>query len=235
MRFLEVLCEGTSDVPAVHAVLTQRFNLIEEQNFRIHPHRGKGRLPSSKQLLKAPERGRDQLLDLLPIKLKNIGRQSVHGYEVAVVVLVDADDDDCRVLKQNLLDMYSALPTKPARCLFRIVVEETESWFIAQPEAVRAAYPTADKAALADIPPDAVCGAWERLAKCLGRDPTTCTGGDKTEWAIAIAPKLDFRTPRSPSLAAFITGVSRLLAQDSPELPFTTHAQRLPGRVPETR
>lgn len=87
---------------------------------------------------------------------------------IAVVVLVDADDDECRVLKQKLLNMYGALPTKPARCPFRIAVEETESWFLAQPDAVRAAYSTADRSVLQGIEPDAVCGAWERLAECLG-------------------------------------------------------------------
>lgn len=213
MRFIEVLCEGTSDVPAVREVLTRKFNLVEDQDFRIHPHRGKGRLPPSAQLLRVPDPGRDQLLDLLPIKLKNMGQQTVPGFEIAVVVLVDADDDDCRVLKQDLLRVYHELPTKPTRCLFRIAVEETESWFIAQPDAVRAAYPTADRAILDRFRPDAVCGAWERLAECLGHDPNVCTGGDKTEWAVAIAPRLDLDRPRSPSLAAFVAGVSRLLEQ----------------------
>lgn len=212
MRFIEVLCEGTSDVPAVREVLSRRFGLIEEQNFRIHPHRGKGRLPSWEHLLKVPDRGCDQLLDLLPIKLKNMGRQSAPGFEVSVVVLVDADDDDCCALKEALVRVYQSLPSKPARCLFRIAVEETESWFIAEPQAVKAAYSTADTAALSGIPPDCVCGAWERLAECLGLLPAACTGGDKTEWAREIAPKLDLKSPRSPSLAAFIEGVSRLLS-----------------------
>lgn len=212
MRFIEVLCEGASDVPAARAVLTRRFNLVEQEHFRIHPHRGKGHLPPPGQHLKRPHRGRDQLLDLLPIKLKNMGLQSGPGFEIAVVVLVDADDDDCRKLKRDLVDMYNALPTRPERCLFRIAVEETESWFIAQPDAVVGAYPNADKTVLDDITPDAVCGASERLALCLGREPSKCTGGDKIEWAGSIAPRLDLDRPRSPSLAAFVNGVAKLLA-----------------------
>lgn len=212
MRFIEVLCEGASDVPAVREVLTREFGLTEEQQFRIHPHRGKGRLPPLEHLLKAPAPGRDQLLDLLPIKLKNMGRQSVAGFEVAVVVLVDADDDNCGILKQSLLSIYENLPTRPPRCLFRIAVEETESWFIAEPGAVKAAYPSAVIHDLDEIELDSVCGAWERLARCVGREPNLCTGGDKVEWAKAISPKLNLNTPRSPSFKSFIDGVARLLA-----------------------
>ena len=37
MIFLEVLTEGSSDVPAVKEILTRRFNLKENEHFRIHP------------------------------------------------------------------------------------------------------------------------------------------------------------------------------------------------------
>ena len=211
MRFIEVLCEGSSHVPATREVLTRRFKLIEGEDFRIHPHRGKGKLPLPGHQLKTPERGDESLLAQLPIKLKNMGPQTQGGFEVAVVVGVDADDDDCRQLKQSLVDLYTALPTKPPRVLFRIAVEETESWFIADTSAVRAAYRHADVAILGNHAPDAVCGAWELLAECLGDAPGACRGREKTEWATAISPHLDLDKPKSPSFAALIRGIAKIV------------------------
>jgi len=211
VRFLEVLCEGESDMPALREVLTRRFKLKEGEHFRIHPHRGKGRLPDKAHRLKKPDPADNSLLHQLPIKLKNIGCQSRPGYEVAVVVVVDADRDNCVELKRKLLDLYAELPTKPLRCLFRIAVEETESWFIAEPAAVKKGYPKADITQLAKVGKDAVCGAWECLARAIGVDPAKCGGGEKVAWASTIAPHLSLNEAKSPSLAALVNGVCRLL------------------------
>ncbi|MFZ4575665.1 MAG: DUF4276 family protein [Phycisphaerales bacterium] len=211
MRFIEVLCEGSSDVPAIREVLTRRFKLTEGEHFNIHPHRGKGKLPAPADWRKKPEPGNQTLLAQLPIKLKNMGRQTQGGFEVAVVVVVDADRDDCRQLKKELVDLYAALPTKPPTVLFRIAVEETESWFIADPKAVRKAYGKAAIDQLSRHDPDAVCDAWERLAESLRLDPAACRGREKTEWAIAISPHLDLDEPKSPSFAALISGILRIM------------------------
>jgi hypothetical protein len=211
MRYIEVLCEGSSDVPALKEVLTRRFKLSENEHFRIHPHQGKGKLPDKVHRLRKPDPANNSLLHQLPIKLKNMGRQSQGGFEVAVIVVVDADDDDCTELKKSLVDLYAELPTKPPRCLFRIAVEETESWFIAEPGAVKKAYVNADTAALAKLSRDAICGAWETLAQAIGVDPAGCGGGEKTEWAAAISPHLNLTKPESPSLSALVQGVDHLL------------------------
>lgn len=212
MRFVEVLCEGSSDVPAIREVLQRRFGLIEEEHFRIHPHRGKGKLPSTANLLKIPDRSHDFLLTQLPIKLKNYGTMTQTGYEVSVIVVVDADDEECGDLKRRLVELYQALPTKPPRCVFRIAVEETESWFIADTQAVRRAYPGAVVSELTKHDVDAVCGAWETLARSLGHDPATCTGWEKHEWASAISPHLNLKKPKSTSLAALVSGIEKLLS-----------------------
>jgi hypothetical protein len=214
MRFIEVLCEGSSDVPAIREVLRRRFKLIENEHFRIHPHRGKGKLPAPADRLKAPAPGNDALLAQLPIKLKNMGQQSRGEFEVAVVVVVDADDDDCRRLKRDLVELYNALPTKPPTILFRIAVEETESWFLADLKAIRKAYRHAKPDGLQRREPDEICGAWERLAECLGLEPVACRGRDKIEWASAISPHLDLENPKSPSLAALIGGIGRITSAE---------------------
>ena len=50
---LEVLVEGASDVPAIKEVLQRKLGLVENAQFRIHPHRGKGKLPANP--LKKPD------------------------------------------------------------------------------------------------------------------------------------------------------------------------------------
>jgi hypothetical protein len=205
--FLEVLVEGSSDVPAVRHILERRFGLKENESFRIHPHRGKGKLPGNP--LAPPDPTHRGLLDQLPAKLQGY---SALGEGYGVVVLVDADDDDCKVLKEKLIDLYEVLPKKPRNVLFRIAVEETESWFLADPDAIRKAYPRAKIKQLSKVAPDAVVGAWERLAECLGHVPSK-SGGMKLKWAEDIAPHLDLDNPASPSLKAFVAGVLKFQAK----------------------
>ena len=210
MIFLEILLEGDSDVPAIRNILERRFNLTEGENFRLHPHRGKGRLPSNP--LSRPDPSQRGLLDQLPAKLRGY-HYLPEGY--CVVVLVDADRDDCRTLKRELVELYAALPAKPSCVLFRIAVEETESWFLADGEAIRNAYP---RARLNRLPnqPDIVIGAWEKLAEVLGKKPQECYGADKIEWATNISPELALISPRSPSLRAFVNGIDGLVRRHDP-------------------
>lgn len=204
--FLEILLEGAADVPAVKIILERRFALIEGRDFRLHPHHGRGRIPENPN--RPPDPRHRGLLDQLPAKLR--GYSSLpEGY--CVVVLVDADQDDCRQLKASLIELYRLLPKRPNCVLFRIAVEETESWFLADRDALNAAYPRNEMTKLLkDYRPDAAIGSWEKLARVLGRRPEDCIGGDKKEWARNITPHLDLSNPRSPSLRAFIQGIERL-------------------------
>lgn len=209
MTYFEVLVEGSSDVPTVREVLQRKFGLVEGLNFRIHPHRGKGRLPEN--LDKTPELRHQGLLDQLPAKLKGFGRYL--DASACVLVVIDADDTPCHELLEELNQMLNRLQRKPPRVLFRVAIEETESWFIADDAAVAKAFPKAKVARLRQIEPDAVCGAWEALAGALGFRITDVTGMDKTEWARAIAPHLDLDHPRSPSLGKLLAGVQQELAR----------------------
>jgi hypothetical protein len=204
--FMEVLVEGGADVPTVREILERRFNLKEDINFRIHPHRGKGKLPEN--ILSKPNPRNRGLLDQLPAKLRGFGK--LPG-SCCVVVLVDADDDNCIDLKSNLIDLYQNIESKPSCVLFRIAVEETESWFIADSVAVKSAYPEADLNKILKSPPDSIIGAWENLAKTLGRNPEDCIGADKFEWARRISPYLDLEDPKSPSLNAFLLGINNIV------------------------
>jgi hypothetical protein len=208
--YVVVLAEGSSDVPAIEELLVRHFKLTKDQHFRIHPHQGRGTLPAN--LLKAPDPRRRGLLDQLPAKLRGMAWLPEHAL---VLVLIDVDQDDCRQLLAQLQSMLTQLPRRPVRVLFRLAIEETESWFIADTDAMRQGLPQAQLKKLEDIEPDAVVGAWERLAQALGKDPRTVTGGHKRKWAEAIAPHLNFQQPVSPSLGKLVSGIKKYLNQVS--------------------
>lgn len=211
MTWFEVLVEGASDVPAVREVLVRRFGLVEDEHFRIHPHQGKGRLPENP--LARPDPNQRQLLHQLPAKLRGYAK-SLPPASV-VLVVVDADNDPCAELLANLNGMLAKLPDRPKRVLFRLAIEETESWFIADPAAVKAAFPKAKVASLSKLAPDSIVGAWEKLAEVIGA-PGRSSGTEKLRWASLICPHLDLDLPASPSLQKLISGVDRELQVSAP-------------------
>jgi len=106
------------------------------------------------------------------------------------------------------------LPRKPSRVVFRLAVEETESWFIADTQAILKAYPKAKIQKLRNIQPDAIVGAWEALADAIGSKRAEVTGPDKFAWAEKIAPYLDFDNPVSPSLKGLIDDISEHVTEE---------------------
>ena len=186
----------------------RRFGLVEDEHFRIHPHQGKGKLPANP--LAPPNRNKRQLLHQLPTKLRAYAKS--RDSNCVVLVVVDTDDNPCVELLADLNRMLAELPVRPARVLFRLAIEETESWFLADTAAIQKAFPKAKVASLKRIPPDAVVGAWQQLAKAIGS--TGSSGTDKRRWAEKICPHLDLDNPDSPSLGKLISGVARELQAD---------------------
>jgi broad specificity phosphatase PhoE len=118
-----------------------------------------------------------------------------------VVVVVDRDNDDCRELKQRL-EQYAlevGLATRSRRkqqhftVINRIVVEELESWYFGDWQAVHAAYPRVSPIAprKAREPDSITGGTWETFQRVLQRAGYFRTGLRKIEAAHAIAPHLD--------------------------------------------
>ena len=202
MILLEVLVEGKSDGPAIKEALQRKFGLVENVHFRVHAHKGKGKIPA--KLLNKPDPKHRGLLDQLPAKLLGYAKSHQDGL---VLVVVDADDAAPGQLVADLEIMLAQLPTKP-RVLFCLAVEETESWFIADLAALQLAYPKGlKKQILKNIEPDAVVGAWEKLAAALSIDPKKVSGADKLEWAVRISPHLHLDPPKSPSFSKLITNL----------------------------
>lgn len=197
--YIEVLTEGASDVPVMHELLARHFGLEKDVQFRIHPHQGRGRLPDNP--LARPDPRHRGLLDQLPAKLRSMAWLPSNAM---VLVLVDADNDDEAIFLMQLCAMLEQLPQRPPRVIFCLAVEETESWFLADPHAVRMGFAHVRLRKIQGIAPDAVIGAWERLAEALGEDVRTVTGTRKLAWAKAIAPHMNFDTTPSPSLNTLI-------------------------------
>ena len=201
MSWIEVLVEGSADVPVLREVLTRRFLLAEGQNFRIHAHQGKGNLPSD--VMRVHNINNRGLLNQLPAKLTAFGRSFTK--QQWVLVVIDADNTSPSKLLGDLKDMLVKI-SSPPRTLFCIAVEETESWFIADTSAVKRAYPRSKLAVIKKISPDAVCGAWEKLAEAIH-----ASGKDKVAWAEKISPYLNLDNPRSPSFLDLLSGIDKEL------------------------
>lgn len=202
---LLVLVEGTSDVPILRVILERRFGLQEDHDFRIFPHGGLGRIPKNPAATPPPHRR--QLLDQLPAKLRGFERSyGTHLKWYVVLVVVDNDGRNCFQFKADLVSLAQNVSPRPKMVLFRIAMQELEAWYLADRDAVKAAYPDAD---LARLPtrPEAVTDAAERFASILGRPGML----SKTAWAEAIAPHLALHPPVAASLQALIAGIGREL------------------------
>jgi hypothetical protein len=159
-----------------------------------------------------PFRGKQQLLKEIPKRLRAYASWLPHDWRIAV--LVDEDRQDCRVLKQQLLDAARAAGIEN-RVLCRVAVEELEAWFFGDVDALRAVYPKipktlANRAQYRDA--DSVPGGtWEALDRLI-RNAGYPEGLVKTVAARAIAEKMDPDRNTSHSFRVFRDGVRQLVA-----------------------
>ncbi|MEQ8966143.1 MAG: DUF4276 family protein [Azospirillaceae bacterium] len=143
------------------------------------------------------------------------------GENLDILVFVDRDSDDCEELmrKMERLARDAGLRTKTAsggedfRVVNRIVIEELESWFLGDPDALRAAFPKLPALNPRKDPfrnPDNG-GSWETLDRLLRKHGVYGSRYPKIEGAQRIAPHLDPERNRSASFRAFRQGVESLL------------------------
>lgn len=157
--------------------------------------------------------GKSDLLGKLEARL--------HGYaqwlpaDWRLFVVVDRDDDDCRALKQRLeaIAGRAGLVTRsqgggvPWQLVNRIAVEELESWYFGDWDAVKAGYPRVS----AHVPqrqglrdPDAIAGGtWEAFERAMQRHGYFKTGLAKIAAARSIAAQIVPECNRSASFRAF--------------------------------
>lgn len=166
---------------------------------------------------------KDDLLMRLPERLSGYAAWLPDTW--SIVVLVDRDDDDCMVLKQQLEAVIakSGLRSKTVsgtgrrfQVATRIAIEELEAWFFGDWTAVQVAYPRVsatvpNKAGFRD--PDAILGGtWEALERLLKRAGYFSTGLRKLECARAVAQHMEPVRNRSKSFQSFRESVATAMA-----------------------
>ena len=223
---IHVLVEG----PSERALLDRWIpRLLKGEDFRVHPHHGKGELPP--RLGDRPDPKRRGLLDQLPAKLRGFAT-SKEPQSHSVVVLVDADRDDPGRLARLIAGAAKqvAPDLSVTVCL---AIEEIEAFYLGDLKALVKAFPAADLEKARAYEPDSVCNTWELFGEIVGDG-----GANKVAWAEAMGPLLTTKAQasRSPSFKALVIGLINLKAK--PTKALRRNSYRHPaqtGRTPDGR
>lgn len=186
---VEVLVEEPSMEAALRVLLPK---ILPKPHISIYPHQCK-----------------DELIQRLPARLRGYGNWLRSDWRILIVV--DRDDDDCRKLKAKLENIAAEarLTTRSKaeggvyQLVNRLAIEELESWYFGDWEAVRSAYPrvsksTPDRAKYRN--PDAITGGtWEAFERILQNAGYFKGGLRKIEAARAISHHMNPERNRSRS------------------------------------
>ncbi len=209
---IEILVEDSSGAKVVSMLLPAVIGQHgEPHTWRIHPYKGIGRLPSGLSTNADP--AKRALLNQLPRLLSGYGRTP--GVD-AVVVVLDSDRRDCATFLADLKAVMQQCNPAP-KTLFRLAIEEMESWFLGDKPAVLAAYPKARKEILSGYRQYSICGTWELLADAVYPGGSAAIikagwslpGEVKHAWADHICPNMDVELNQSPSFCKFRDGLRK--------------------------
>jgi hypothetical protein len=194
---LEKLIVFVEEESAEAALSTILPNLLPESAFQIIRFQGK-----------------QNMLRNLPARLRGFASWLPENW--SILVLVDRDNDDCRELKGRLEAMArdARLSTKSSvqagarfQLAIRIVIEELESWFFGDWEAVREGYPrvspTIPNKERFRVPDEVSGGTWEAMEQVLQRAGYYKSGLSKIELARTVAQHMDPAKNRSHSFQVF--------------------------------
>lgn len=203
---LHILVEGPSEVELLERWLPRA---LPRHAFKIYPHEGRGSLPPNPEA--PPDPMRRGLLDQLPAKMRAFGR-ALDPATDAVLVLVDADRDDCRDLKQEIVAALAHCNPAP-RHLIRIAVEETEAFYLGDLPAVRRAFLRVKPGQLREYVQDSQDGTWERFQRYVGWRHEA-----KVKWAQMMGAELDVARHgrslnKSPSFVALYQALVQLAGE----------------------
>ena len=177
--------------------------LLEEPSMKVLLDGLLPRIFPEMQFVCVPHSGKSDLEKSIPRKLKAWQEPGVR-----FVIMRDKDKDDCVAVKERLrrLCVQSGKPD----ALVRIVCEELEAWYIAEPSALAEAFIDIRLHRIGQIArfrdPDAV------------RQPSIALNElvpefQKTAAARLMAQYLSRERNRSPSFQALLTGLDRLITQ----------------------
>jgi len=162
-----------------------------------------------------------KLLKALPKRLRAYRTRINQGEDLKVIVLVDRDSDGCEQLKNQLetIARKAGLTTKTAanghadfQVVNRIAIEELESWFIGDVDALKAAFTSLRGITFprSFSNPDNG-GTWERLHRFLKCHGIYRKSYPKIEAARKIAKHMKPGCNRSRSFQHFLEGVEACL------------------------
>ena len=170
-------------------------------------------LPQDRTFVVHPFQGKNDLLGKLEPRLR--GYAGWLPADWRIVVVVDRDDDDCRVLKRQLeaaarragLRTRTRAGSAPWQLVNRIAIEELEAWYFGDWAAVRSVFPRAS----ANVPrrqglrdPDAIAGGtWEAFERVMQAHGYFKGGLLKIEAARTIGAHVDPARSSSRSFRAF--------------------------------
>lgn len=167
-----------------------------------------------------PFQGKPDLLRSLQPRMR--GYASWLPSDWRILILIDRDDDDCKILKrkvQELVRLAGFADGSPGaadvRHCARICVEELEAWFLGDVPALVKAFPRvpptlAQRRGFRDSD-GVIGGTWERLERVLQQAGYYKAGMPKVEVARQVAAHMNPLTNRSKSFNVFRDGVVRLL------------------------
>lgn len=175
-------------------------------------------LPQDRTFVVHPFQGKSDLLGKLETRLR--GYAAWLPADWRIVVVVDRDDEDCRVLKRQLetigrrarLLTRSRAGNAPWQLVNRIAIEELEAWYFGDWAAVRSAFPRAS----AKVPrrqgfrnPDAIAGGtWEAFERVMQAHGYFKGGLAKIEAARAIGAYVEPARSSSHSFRTFSDAIA---------------------------
>jgi hypothetical protein len=189
-------------------ILVPKIISSPENTFKIYPYKGIGKIP--KDLHKSPDPKKKLLLNKLPAILKAYGKGS-NPNDLTVIVVVDCDRRDCKIFKQELMNILEQCDPKP-NAFFRIAIEEIEAWLLGDKGSIEKAYPRMNHREYAEYVQDKAIGTWEKLAditlphdtaKRLKKAAYPEIGKQKIEWAQKIGAYMSISHNASPSFNCF--------------------------------
>jgi hypothetical protein len=203
---LEIIVEEPSMEAFLEALLPSVLG--EKATFRVYPHQCK-----------------DDLIKHLPSRL--IGYGSWLPDQWRIVVVVDCDNDECTVLKQQLEDIVdkaglrsrARFAHRPWQIVTRVAIEELEAWYFGDWVAVRQIYPRVNPSIPAQAlyrNPDSIRGGtWEAFERCLQRAGYFKGGLRKIEAARLLGKAIDPYQNRSPSFVSFRDAIMEAVTDPS--------------------
>ena len=199
----EMLVEGQCELTTLSIIMPNILGEYRVRNtWKIHKHQGIGKIPDNPETVNAKDRS---LLGQLPAKIKAYDKVADPNRVVVVLIDLDGESQDEMIASlESLVPDGSSMNIK-----FCFAIEELESWFMADKDAILAAYPKANEQIHSTYTQDAICGTWEILSRVIGSNATTLPKRDrrvlmeKYEWAKKIAPHMDIESNLSPSFQHF--------------------------------